>query len=167
MLDVARDKLGGSDRATIIKADFASSEWISELGNYPMFDLVVSRLSIHHQTNIRKKQLYREIYDLLSIGGIFLNLEQVASSTARIAEVYYEYLIDCLYAFYHQSDPDRSRRDVAEGFYSNPARKENILALVEAQCGWLREIGFQDVDCFFKVFEHAMFGGRKIVLPQS
>lgn len=166
MLDAARDRLGRSDRATIIKADFTNSEWMFSLGNYPAFDLVVSRLSIHHQTNIRKKQLYREIYDLLSIGGIFLNLEQVASSTAEIAEVYYEYLIDCLYAFYRQSDPDRSRQQVADGFYSSPARKENILALVEAQCGWLREIGFQDVDCFFKVFEHGMFGGRKIVLPQ-
>jgi amino acid adenylation domain-containing protein len=166
MLDAARDKLGRSDRATIIKADFASSEWIPNLNNYPTFDLVVSRLSIHHQTNIRKKQLYREIYDLLSTGGIFLNLEQVASASAGIAEVYHEYLIDCLYAFYRQSDPDRSRQDVADGFYSSPARKENILALVDAQCGWLREIGFQEVDCFFKVFEHAMFGGRKIVLPQ-
>ena len=111
MLDAARDKLGRSDRATIIKADFASSEWISELGNYPAFDLVASRLSIHHQTDIRKKQLYREIYDLLSIGGIFLNLEQVASATAGIAEVYREYLIDCLHAFYRQSDPDRSRQE--------------------------------------------------------
>jgi amino acid adenylation domain-containing protein len=166
MLDSARDKLGRSDRATIIKADFASSEWISELGNCPTFDLVASRLAIHHQTNFRKKQLYREIYDLLSVGGIFLNLEQVASATAGIGEVYREYLIDHLHAFYRQSDPDRSRQSVADAFYSSPARKEDLLALVEAQCGWLREIGFQDVDCFFKVFEHAMFGGRKIVLPQ-
>jgi amino acid adenylation domain-containing protein len=166
MLDSARDKLGKSDRATIIKADFASSEWISELGNYPTFDLVASRLAIHHQTHFRKKQLYREIYDLLSVGGIFLNLEQVASATAGIGEVYREYLIDHLHAFYRQSDPDRSRQSVADGFYSSPARKEDLLALVEAQCGWLREIGFQDVDCFFKVFEHAMFGGRKIALPQ-
>jgi tRNA (cmo5U34)-methyltransferase len=166
MLDSARDKLGRSDRATIIKADLASSEWISELGNYPTFDLVTSRLAIHHQTSFRKKQLYREVYDLLSIGGIFLNLEQVAPATAEIGEVYREYLIDHLHAFYRQSDPDRSRQSVADGFYSSPARKEDLLALVEAQCGWLREIGFQDVDCFFKVFEHAMFGGRKIVLPQ-
>ena len=161
MLVVARGKLGKSDRATIIKADFTSSEWTSQLGNYPTFDLVVSRLSIHHQTDIRKKQLYGEIYNLLSTGGIFLNLEQVASATAEIAEVYHEYLIDCLYAFYHQSDPTRSRQDIADGFYSSPARKENILALVEPQCAWLKEIGFQDVDCFFKVFERAMFGGRR------
>ena len=166
MLDAARDKLERSERATIIKADFASSGWMFNPGNYPAFDLVVSRLSIHHQTNIRKKQLYREIYELLSIGGIFLNLEQVASATAGIAEVYHEYLIDCLHAFYRQSDLDRSRQDVADGFYASPARKENILALVDAQCGWLREIGFQEVDCFFKVFEHAMFGGRKIVPPK-
>ena len=26
---------------------------------------------------------------------------------------------------------------------------------------WLRQIGFQDVDCYFKAFELALFGGRK------
>ena len=35
------------------------------------------------------------------------------------------------------------------------------MASVEDQCEWLREIGFADVDCFFKVFELAVFGGRK------
>jgi hypothetical protein len=39
--------------------------------------------------------------------------------------------------------------------------KEYILAPVDLQCAWLRLIGFQDVDCFFKVFELALFGGRK------
>jgi tRNA (cmo5U34)-methyltransferase len=39
MLDAPRDKLRKSDRATIIKADFTSSEWISRLGKYPTFDL--------------------------------------------------------------------------------------------------------------------------------
>ena len=29
------------------------------------------------------------------------------------------------------------------------------------QCRWLREIGFQDVDCFWKYFELAIFGGVK------
>jgi len=26
---------------------------------------------------------------------------------------------------------------------------------------WLQEIGFADVDCYFKIFELALFGGRK------
>ena len=41
-------------------------------------------------------------------------------------------------------------------------KKENILATVEAQCQWLRQIGFADVDCFLKIFELALFGGRKL-----
>ena len=47
-------------------------------------------------------------------------------------------------------------------FYKKrPDKKENILARVEMQCDWIREIGYSDVDCFFKVFELALFGGRK------
>jgi len=34
-----------------------------------------------------------------------------------------------------------------------PGRAANILASVEEQCRWLRDIGFQDVDCFWKYFE--------------
>ncbi len=33
--------------------------------------------------------------------------------------------------------------------------------LVEAQCKWLRELGYADVDCYLKLFEIAVFGGRK------
>jgi amino acid adenylation domain-containing protein len=166
MLYAAQEKIGRCDRASVVRADFCHPEWVTHLGQHQPFDLVVSGLSIHHQTDVRKKALYAEIYDLLSAGGIFLNLEQVASVSGQISDVYHDNLIDHLYAFYRQLEPYRTRQAVADGYYSSPARKENILALVETQCGWLRDIGFQDVDCFFKVFEHAMFGGRKTELPQ-
>jgi hypothetical protein len=42
-----------------------------------------------------------------------------------------------------------------------PDKEENILAPVEAQCDWLRELGFIDVDCYLKLFELAVFGGRR------
>ena len=45
--------------------------------------------------------------------------------------------------------------------------KENILASVEEQCDWLRRIGYQDVDCFLKTFELALFGGRKAARPRE
>jgi len=32
---------------------------------------------------------------------------------------------------------------------------------VEVQCEWLRDAGFIDVDCFFKAFELAIFGGKR------
>ena len=42
-----------------------------------------------------------------------------------------------------------------------PDRAANILASVEEQCHWLREIGFKEVDCFWKYFELAIFGGMR------
>ena len=51
---------------------------------------------------------------------------------------------------------------VSKGDFSGQDRRDNILAPVEEQCRWLRRIGFTDVDCFFKAFELAIFGGRRL-----
>jgi hypothetical protein len=37
----------------------------------------------------------------------------------------------------------------------------DICASAEEQCAWLRAIGFQDVDCYMKIYMLAVFGGRK------
>ena len=50
---------------------------------------------------------------------------------------------------------------IVEFYYNRADKKENLLTPVNTQCQWLRDIGFQDVDCFLKVFELALFGGRK------
>jgi hypothetical protein len=63
--------------------------------------------------------------------------------------------------FHRDTTPCKTRQEIEEVYYQRPDKTENILAPVETQCQWLRDIGFQDVDCFFKVFELALFGGRK------
>ncbi len=55
----------------------------------------------------------------------------------------------------------RSRQEVARAYYARQDKEENILAPANDQCRWLRQSGYQNVDCFFKVFELALFGGRK------
>ena len=161
MLEALRKQIGSNQRAAIMKVDFATPAWAKGFEVEKPFDVIVSGFAVHHQPDDRKKELYAEIYGLLSEGGVFLNLEHVSSATPSGSVLFDSFFVDHLLRFHRDTTPSKTRQEIEEAFYQRPDKKENILAPVETQCQWLREIGFQDVDCFFKVFELALFGGRK------
>lgn len=161
MLDAARQNLNDTLRTSIFKADFSTPQWVDVIKSYQPFDVVVSGFAIHHQPDERKQALYTEIFNLLASGGIFLNLDHVTSNTAAVGKLFDEFFIDHLYDFHRRSDPAASRKEITEKYYMRPDKKENILTPVDEQCRWLRDLGYRDVDCFFKIFELALFGGRK------
>jgi hypothetical protein len=96
---------------------------------------------------------------LLSDGGLFLNLEHVSSPTPRGEEISNDAMTEHLYLRRRERGEEVTPEQVRRDFLERPDRAANILASVEEQCGWLRDIGFQDVDCFWKYFELAIFGG--------
>lgn len=161
MLDAARASLSHVPNTSILKADFSTKEWLEALEPEIPFDAIISGFAIHHQPDSRKKELYSEIYDLLTPSGVFLNLEHVDSSTPEVSKLFEEYFIEHLHNFQLKSNPQTSKEIVADGFRNRPDKDEDQLVPVETQCEWLREIGFKDVDCFFKQFEIGLFGGRK------
>lgn len=161
MLEAVRKKLGNASQTTVAQADFSSADWMTAVAPHQPFDIVISGFAIHHQPDERKRELYAEIFSQLRSGGLFLNLEHVASPTPACGELFDEFFVDHLYAYHKQSDPDVTRDHVNETYYKRSDKKENILAPVDLQCEWLRQIGFKDVDCYFKAFELALFGGRK------
>ena len=161
MLEALQEQIGTNQKTAIIKADFATPAWTKRFEVEKPFDIIVSGFAIHHQPDDRKKELYAEIYGLLSDGGIFLNLEHVSSATLSVSALFDSFFVDHLLRFHRDMTPNKTRQEIEEAYYRRPDKKENILAPLEIQCQWLRHIGFQDVDCFFKVFELALFGGRK------
>lgn len=158
MLDAARARNSGAD-AVFLQVDYSQHDWPTVVGHPGEFDIIVSGFSIHHQPDPIKRAIYQSIFNLLSPGGIFLNLEHVASASPWGEAQFEEYFIDSLFRYH---GPQGLTRDqVANDFYRRPDKVANILSPIEEQCRWLGEIGFERVDCFFKVFELALFGGIK------
>jgi SAM-dependent methyltransferase len=158
MLERARAAMKDfADRCTLLHGDLADSLPSLTRGVAPDgFDLVVSGYAIHHLPHLRKRALYEEIHALLQSGGLFVNVEHVASATPRG-----EALFDAVYIDHLAARLGRPREQVEHEYRNRPDRADNILAPVGEQVGWLRAIGFVDADCYFKWLELAVFGGVK------
>ncbi|MCA9905626.1 MAG: class I SAM-dependent methyltransferase [Anaerolineae bacterium] len=157
MLDSAKQNFA-PEQATIIKANMADPDWQSALATATDFDVIVSGYAIHHLPDTRKRSLYAEIFHLLKPGGIFVNVEHVSSPTPWVESLFTEAFADNLYQAEQSRGGDMTRETILERLYQDDG---DICAPVESQCTWLRKIGFQDVDCYIKIYALAVFGGIK------
>ena len=134
MLKSARDHFAGDSSVKIVDHDL--SQPLPDLG---YFDAVVSSFAIHHLKHERKHALYEEIYDILNPTGVFCNLEHVASPSV---ELHVKFL-------------------KAIGYTPEKEDKANRLLPVEIQLGWLKDLGYVEVDCYWKWLEMALLIGYK------
>ena len=160
MIEAARKK-ADNQRAAFVVQDLASKTWVQVRRRPSSFDLVLSGLAIHHLPDERKRALYQEVFGLLKPGGLFLNLEHVAPNSEWAKQAFDDLFVDSLWSHHQKLGGTKTREAVEKEWYHRPDKTENILAPVEVQCQWLQEIGFGDVDCFFKLFQLALFGGKK------
>jgi tRNA (cmo5U34)-methyltransferase len=120
MLALAYERFAGDHRAAILAHDLGNP--LPDLG---LFEAVISGFAIHHLEDARKRELLDEIVGCLAPGGVFANLEHVASPTPRLQQEFYDAL------------------GIGEGDPSNR------LVAVETQLEWMRNAGLEDVDCFW------------------
>jgi tRNA (cmo5U34)-methyltransferase len=132
MLAALREAFGNDANVSVVAHDLDKK--LPALGR---FDAVVSSFAIHHVPHERKRELYAEIFAMLAPGGCFCNLEHVASATAAL------------------------HTDFLRAISENNEDPSNKLLDLEIQLRWLREIGFEDVDCHWKWRELALFAGVK------
>ncbi|MEO1429840.1 MAG: class I SAM-dependent methyltransferase [Cyanobacteria bacterium J06633_8] len=134
MLEAAKSRFQDDSTVEVIEHNLDEN-----LPEYGTFDAIVSGFAIHHLNHNRKRSLYVEIFNMLQPGGVFCNLEHVASPTVRLHEKF----LKAIGITPAQDDPS------------------NQLLDVETQLKWLRNIGFEDVDCYWKWLELALLIGRK------
>ena len=162
MVAAAEEKLRPyASRTRVLQGDFGQRAWCAQVAPYGPFDVVVSGYAIHHQPDARKRELYGEILHALSPHGLFLNMEHVLSSCEWAEQAFNDMMIDSLWAYHQQHGTAKSREDVARQYVQRDDWSANILAPLDLQLQWLRELGYVEVDCFFKALELTIFGGRK------
>jgi tRNA (cmo5U34)-methyltransferase len=130
MLERARERFAGDERGEIGEWDLADPIW--PLGR---FDVVVSGFAVHHLDDLRKRDLFGEVAGMLEPGGLFANLEVVASSTPARHE---EFLAAI----------GRTANDPVDR-----------LASIGDQLTWMRDAGLSDVDCLWHWRGFALFVG--------
>ncbi|MGO9482382.1 MAG: class I SAM-dependent methyltransferase [Candidatus Kryptoniota bacterium] len=134
MLSAANERFKNDETVSVVEHNLEAP--LPDIG---LFDAVISSFAIHHLSDERKFELYREIFNCLQAGGVICNLEHVSSPTRSLHEDFY----------------------LAIGSSVTEEGPSNKCSSLESQLDWLRLIGFIDVDCFWKWREFALFAGTK------
>lgn len=162
MLDQAREQLREyASQLNFENLDYGDPAWVNRIQAFGPFDAIVSGYSIHHQADERKRSIYEEIFSLLKPGGWFINIEHVSSASQLNVDLFENHYTSARYTIEKQNGGMRTLEQIADEYKNRPDKAANILAPVELQCNWLREIGYEEVDCYFRIYELAVFAGRK------
>jgi ubiquinone/menaquinone biosynthesis C-methylase UbiE len=151
-----------ASQVKLVRGNFNEDGWVDRLPHDRReFDAIVSAFAIHHSPDDRKRIIYRQLFDLLAPGGIFINIEHVTPDTELGDEMWVELFSEHVAAYQTSHGSPITPAKVMEQVNAANEQDANILAPVETQLQWLRDIGYIDVDCYWKWFELAVLAGFK------
>ena len=148
MMRVGSERLAEFDgRYRYVAWDFGEGTLPGDLDG--LFDAVISSAAIHHLPEAALQRLYGAVCERLAPGGAFLNLDLVHAPDGALEARYREI-----------AQAEQASRDEAPPPNELP-RHHSHLEPLERHLGWLRDAGFEHVDCFWKRLGSALFGGYR------
>ncbi len=146
-IEASRQRLAGrTDQIVWLHMDYVREDPVGQ------FDLSLSALSLHHNSNLDKRALMRTIYATLVPGGTFIIGDRVSGTTVDLEDHYWQVWEEEVRALGAADD------DIAESL----ARRDNdVLATLETHLTAMDAPGFRDLDIYYKSMMFAVFGGHR------
>lgn len=161
-LSTAWRRLGeDSNRMAFVAQDISHPEWAEAVKNVAPFDVVLTSFVIDRQADEHKVNIYSDIFEMLSPGGLFFNLDFVSISAPFARKVFDSLYVESLAQLRAAKTGVTDLAAAEKDYLERPDRGLILPSQTDVQCDWLREIGFVGVDCFFRSLGVAFFGGAK------
>jgi tRNA (cmo5U34)-methyltransferase len=161
LVDGSREMLAAAQRRL---ADYHNIQYVNisfqEIITQPLsrkFDFVFSSLAIHHLSPEDKYKIYKYIHDHLEENGIFINYDVVLAPSEALEKWYISFWQDYIERN-AAADIKEKVKNITLRYKGNP---DNIPDTLAYQMGALQEIGYSNVDCYFKFGLFCLFGGTK------
>jgi SAM-dependent methyltransferase len=159
MLNMGRERAARfGNRVEFIRRSLEGPDWLKAIEG--PFDAVVSSRALHHFTpHRRRRAIYGELLTLLRPGGCFINADNMKASTGSLHQRY-RTAGDRLLERYVAEITD-GKKTLAQMKKENqlPSHGPHDNGRLEQELAWLRELGYDDVDCFWKFGNYAVYGG--------
>jgi tRNA (cmo5U34)-methyltransferase len=146
MIEKAAERFAGMGNVRTAAGDMTES-----IPDGP-FDAIISALAIHHLEHDDKRRLFARIHENLVPGGVFVNVEQVLAPSPEL---------EAMYHGKHERHVAESQAPAEEWAASRKRSEHDICIDVDTQLNWLREAGFQVVDCLAKDWRFTTYAAWK------
>ena len=143
---------GAKKRLVKFKVDYLLGDY-SEMSFDTDFDMVVSVIGIHHQKDEGKRLLFRKIFDSLKAGGVF-----IFGDLVKYKDKHKDAVNDARH-YHHLVENARDEKSLEE--WAHHHKFLNLLAPIEDQIAWLKEVGFSNVEVRYEYLNTALIVAAK------
>lgn len=141
MINVSKQRFQGLNNVSYQILDYTKDF------SFTGFDVIMSALSIHHLGHLQKQELFKNIFDNLSEGKMFVNYDQFCAGSKELDIWFDSYWENGL----HNSG--LSDRDIE---LWKERRKLDRECSVEEEISMLESVGFKTVKCIYSYQKFAV-----------